>query len=574
MLKKFHFSSFKTLFSVIVVLSLVPALVIIIWTGVEHGSSLEESVRDEAFRQVETLSMVQRVISQSVYQTLMTLSILPSFTDGDYETQNMVIGDLLKKNPEFVNISTVDTRGRVRASASPNLETGIDLSQRRHIREALAGKGFVAGEFIIAYVDQEQSFPFALPLRSREGEIIGVLTAVYRLSVYRTIFDRLELPEETILGITDFQGIRIFFHPRKKTNPVGKPIKQSVWQGLQNTADSGTLVDTGSDGIRRFYAYRKIRLSPESDPYLYIVLGIPERNATRPSLSILYRNIILIAAAALLSIVISSVLGHISLGRKLKSLILTVKQIREGDLSARTGIVDSESEVGQVAEAIDNMANSLEERNFERDKAERILSEALAERETLLKEVHHRVKNNMQLILSLLHLEQQNSSSIEDFSLQLENRIMAMSTVHEMMYQSETIAEINMEDFLERLGSVTRNLYAGLVIDVQAEQLVLTLEEAVPLALIVNELLTNCAKYGKSPDGVARVNIAMGSDAGNATLTVRDHGPGFPEPREENNPTNLGMLLVSTLSEQIGGKVSFSSREGAVVELSFPLQRV
>jgi two-component sensor histidine kinase len=103
---------------------------------------------------------------------------------------------------------------------------------------------------------------------------------------------------------------------------------------------------------------------------------------------------------------------------------------------------------------------------------------------------------------------------------------------------------------------------------------VLNLEEAVPLSLIVNELLTNCAKYGKSPDGISRVTLTMSSEAGTASLCVRDRGPGFPEPREQDNPTNLGLLLVRTLSEQIGGEASFLSRDGAIVQVSFPLQRV
>ncbi|WP_319560597.1 histidine kinase dimerization/phosphoacceptor domain -containing protein [Marispirochaeta sp.] len=574
MLKNVHLSSFKVLFSAIVGVSLIPALMIIIWTGVEHGASLEESVRDEAFRQVESLSLVQLTISRSIRQTLTTLSTLDTFAEGDFESQQAILEAVLGKNPDYLNISSVDAYGIVRASASSQLEIGTDLTGRRHIRNALAGKEFVAGEYVLSYVDQVPAFPFALTLRNKNGRIIGALTAVYRLSTYRTIFERLGLPEETILGILDYQGTRIFFHPQKETNPIGKPIKESVWEGILEGGNSGTLVDIGSDGISRFYAYSKITLYGESEPYLYIVLGIPEKNAARPPRLILLRNLVLIVAAALMSIVISSFLGHLTLGRKLNKLSRTVGSIQAGDLSARTGIVDPDSEVGQVAEAIDNMANRLEERNLERDKTERVLSEALSERETLLKEVHHRVKNNMQLILSILHLEQQNSSDIEAFSLQLENRILAMSTVHEMMYQSESVSEIEMEDFLERLGSVTRNLHAGLVINVEAERMVLSLEVAVPLSLIVNELLTNSAKYGKSPDGISRVEITMTSRKGTASLSVADHGPGFPESPVQNNPSNLGMLLVSTLSEQLGGSVTISSGEGAGVTVEFPLKQV
>ena len=113
--------------------------------------------------------------------------------------------------------------------ASPGLETGTDLSDRLHIRTSIATGKFAPGEFILARMDGETAFPFTVPVRDRAGRMTGTLSVVYSLRAYATFFEQLQLPEETILGITDHNGVRIFFRPLKDTNPIGEPIRGEAW---------------------------------------------------------------------------------------------------------------------------------------------------------------------------------------------------------------------------------------------------------------------------------------------------------------------------------------------------------
>jgi len=547
-MKKVLFFSFRSIFLLIVALSLLPALGIIIWTGVEHGRSLETAVRNEAFRQIETLSLVQNTITESVRQTLTTLAGLPAFKEA---------------------ISVTNTNGVV--TASSRLQGGVDLSGRKHVREALSGKGFVAGEYVIAYVDEEPSFPFSITLRNREGNVSGALSAVYKLSAYKKVFDALELPDQTILGITDHEGNRVFFHPSKETNPVGKPVKESVWQAMKDGSESGTLYDTGSDNISRFYAYRKMRLPGGAEPYLYLVLGIPETTASAPARAILLRNIALMGLAAAIAIIISAFIGYAAIGSRLSLISRTVKSIKSGDLSSRTGISYAPLEVYQAAVAVDEMAEALEMRNIERSQHEKALTAALEERETLLKEVHHRVKNNMQLVLSIINLEKENCRDLNDFSVQVENRIRAMASVHELMYQSDSLSEIEMDGFLHQLLALSSSFYPDIAIKLHSDSWALKLERAVILALIINELITNCAKYGKGEEERVQAEILFSVEDEYLCLIVSDHGNGFPAAFNPSEGTTLGLVLVQSLTAQLGGTIIFSNDvSGSRVELRFP----
>jgi len=570
MVKRIFASSFRKLLLLIVAIALIPSLAIIIFTGIEYGSVLEQEVRAKAVRQVETLAMVQNTIMETVHHTLSTLALLPAFTEGEKSRQERILRQVLEENPEYVNITVTDTKGIVTVSAK--LEPGTDLSERNHIQRAISGEDFTAGEFIIAQVNNEAAFPFAVPIKDNTGNIIGVLSAIYRLSTYREFFRSFDLPEESFLGITDRYGIRIFFYPEKSTNPIGKPIKADVWKVIGSGDESGTMVTTGSDGISRYYAFQRIRTGEGKEPYLNIVIGIPEQSARYPATRILIRNLLLMAAVALFSMIMAAFIGYVTIGSKLLRMAKTVTDIRNGKLSARTQLEEENSEIGMVSKAIDDMAETLEQRNDERDRNEKKLSEAIEEREMLLREVHHRVKNNLQLILSIIHLEKENSRDIETFSRQIEHRIRAMSSIHEMMYQSDSLKAIDMRSFLERLSILGGYSYDNVTIKVDAKSCPLSLERAITISLITNELIINSVKYGKDANGYVSIHITFFVEAEKAMLIVSDRGSGFPDTFDPHKSTSLGMQLILTLVAQIGGEIDISNSNGAVVTILFPLE--
>src|ERR1700737_3830376 len=203
------------------------------------------------------------------------------------------------------------------------------------------------------------------------------------------------------------------------------------------------------------------------------------------------------------------------------------------------------------------------------------LEASLREKEILLREIHHRVKNNLQVISSLLRLQSahiRDPSMLEMFN-ESRNRVLSMALVHEKLYQSPDLCQV---DFSEYPHSLTALLIrssgpraAHITLKTQLEKVSLNVDVAVPLGLIINELVSNCLKHAfPRGRGEARIEFRRQQE-GRIQLTVADDGVGFPSHLDFRNTDTLGMQLVHTLSQQIGGSIELHSNEGTEFRISF-----
>jgi len=204
---------------------------------------------------------------------------------------------------------------------------------------------------------------------------------------------------------------------------------------------------------------------------------------------------------------------------------------------------------------------------------EESLVSALRERETLIREIHHRVKNNLQIISSLLNLQKPYIRDLEDLRIfeESQNRIKSMAMIHENLYQSDTLSEINMRNYLSRLVTELLSTYgaAGVVAGVDVDDLKLDIETAVPIALIINEIVTNSIKYA-FPEGSGEIGVSMKRSDGMYLLECRDTGPGLPDDFSSGSSDSLGMTLVRALVGQMDGELEAFNDGGAVFRITFP----
>ena len=217
------FSSVRGALIFIVLLSMVPVLLIIVWTGIEHGTHLEYQVTSEAIRQTEALAEIQLRITESTRQLRATVATMVSSGMASPDRLDELLASLLERNPELLNMTITDATGIVTHSAK--LDPGVDLSERRHIRNAIQLQSFSSGEYILGKIDDVPSFPFSLPIFGEDGALTAIVTCTYMLSSYQPVFEQLRLPAETVLGIIDHSGTRLFFYPQKDRNPIGQKIK-------------------------------------------------------------------------------------------------------------------------------------------------------------------------------------------------------------------------------------------------------------------------------------------------------------------------------------------------------------
>jgi len=261
--------------------------------------------------------------------------------------------------------------------------------------------------------------------------------------------------------------------------------------------------------------------------------------------------------------------SKIWLGAPLRAKNEVVGIIAVQSYTSQTAYGDEELEILKFAS--DQIGLSIE-----RKLAEIEIKASLDEKIVLLKEIHHRVKNNLQVISSLLYLQSKNLVDKEALAIFIEsqNRVRSMSLVHEKLYQSENLAKIN---FRLYIGDLIRFLFRSYRIDpsrikmtLDIEDIPLDVDSAIPCGLIINELVTNSLKYAFPNQGNGEIIVKFSSkNKDQYYLSVSDNGIGLKTYLEKPNKKTLGLQLVDTLVDQLHGKVEINGKFGSEFNISF-----
>lgn len=205
----------------------------------------------------------------------------------------------------------------------------------------------------------------------------------------------------------------------------------------------------------------------------------------------------------------------------------------------------------------------------ERQRAEEKIKESLEEKEVMLREIHHRVKNNMQIILSLLRIQSRRvmAKGTQEIFRQSQNRIRSMALIHESLYKSDDLARIDFADYISRmtthLMSIYREELGRIKIIKEVEGIYLDINKAIPCGLIISELLANCLKHAFPGKRDGQVTIRMTCDKkGKYSLIVHDNGIGMPEGMDCRETDTLGLQLVNDLILQIRGSLKLNKTHG------------
>jgi PAS domain S-box-containing protein len=216
-------------------------------------------------------------------------------------------------------------------------------------------------------------------------------------------------------------------------------------------------------------------------------------------------------------------------------------------------------------------------RDVSEDKVkERQLRDSLVEKEVLLKEVHHRVKNNLQIISSLLFLQKDAiaDAGIQDIFEESRNRIASMALIHEELYRSGDLARVDLKEYLERLApKVVQSLrgHKSIGFALNLTECRVSVDKAIPFGLIVNELLTNAVKHGLAGRDSGNIRVSVAWDEDMIRAEIEDDGAGLPEGFHPDAVKSLGMQLVVQLTRQLRGALTFGSGpQGSIFRLNFP----
>lgn len=200
---------------------------------------------------------------------------------------------------------------------------------------------------------------------------------------------------------------------------------------------------------------------------------------------------------------------------------------------------------------------------------------SLREKEQLLKEIHHRVKNNMQIISSLLNLQSETTEDVKflDLIRESRNRINSMALVHEMLYQSKNLSKIELKDYIVALSKSIYQSYhlpnttIEFIYDIE-EAIYLDIDKMIPIGLILNEIISNSMKHA-FPNKTGTITLKLSSLQNQFVLLVKDDGSGFKTNFDIEKDSHLGIQLIYMLAEQLSGKLDISNEEGVAYSLIF-----
>jgi two-component sensor histidine kinase len=254
-------------------------------------------------------------------------------------------------------------------------------------------------------------------------------------------------------------------------------------------------------------------------------------------------------------------------------LVETAKTVSERkDYTVRAS-KKSKDELGLLVDSFNEMLDQIHQH-------EEVLHASLREKDVLLKEIHHRVKNNLQVISSLLNLQ---SGAITEPAVlamfsESQNRIKSMALIHEKLYQSKDLAQI---DFTEYVRNLTNHLYRSYAVNVNliklnfdVENIHLNIDTAIPCGLLLHELVSNALKYAFPNGQKGEIGVRLFRQEGDRlVLLVKDNGVGLPKDLDVKNSKSLGLKLVHILAQQLQGDLNYHSESGTEFSLAFSSKR-
>ena len=259
-----------------------------------------------------------------------------------------------------------------------------------------------------------------------------------------------------------------------------------------------------------------------------------------------------------------------------ESLLIVVAQRERAEERLQKAHGELETRVEERTADLMRANESLLIEASQRERAEEQIRTSLREKEVLLKEINHRVKNNLQIISSLLNLQSRDihdEQALRSFQVS-QDRIRAMALVHEKLYLSEDLARIDFGEYIESLASDLRSSYGlnsqHVKLKIDVDNILLGVDTAIPCGVIVNELVANSLKHAFPEDRSGEIAISFREVDGHYSMIFKDDGVGLPEGLDISHPSSLGLTIVNAVTGQLGGTIDLSRNGGSEISITFP----
>lgn len=463
---------------------------------------------------------------------------------------------------QYAGASVVNAQGVMTCASSP-MKSIVNVNDRTWFRDVMSGDAFVVSDLVLSRWLEQWGMVTAVPLVDDQGVINGTVALFIGLDWVTRRYQRATSTDNTALALLDGKGDLISSEGENSPLKEGLPRDELIDEHLH--ARTQTFTARGRDGTWRLYA-----ISPLLDGRIFVILGTPVLAAMGPlALQVAWGVLTPLLMWALAIAVVWFGIEHLVV-RWITYLDRITSAYAAGRNSVRPErAVAAPAEIRSLGETFSRMADLISAREAE-------LRESLAQKEILVREIHHRVKNNLQLVMSLLNLHARRirDPRAEAAFAEARTRINALATLHRRLYESENLQEVDLRWFLEDLcAELRRSGLAGprdVDLTVRAPDEVIGPDIAVPLGLLVTEAITNAYKHAFEgvERGLIELEVRRDSDE-TLLLTVRDNGIGFDPNVTEIESGGLGRSLIDAFVRQLRGELEIKSEQGTVVQVRF-----
>jgi PAS domain S-box-containing protein len=370
------FGSIRTQLLLLVLISVLPALGIVLYSGLTIQNKDIQRAENDAMRVVHTLAYDHERIVESTRQLLIALARFPDVQNQDAKACNRLFAELLKENPIYANIFSATAEGMVFSNARPFKPHSI--KERKYYQDVLRTMDFSVGEYVIGVTMKQPVLHFAYPVRSAGGGFKGIIVVAFDLNRYGHLFPMGGLSPGSRLTLSDHKNKALYRHPDPESH-IGKVDNPEIIRLMTAQPNEGIFLGLGNDGIKCLYGYKRFYLKGETSPYLFLSVGIPEEQALSYARNALVVNLLLLGGALLIALVLAWFLGGQLIVQRLSRLMHAAQRLGRGDLQVRTGLNHSPDELGLLTKAFDDMAGELEGKEAQRKSAEKALRESEAQ---------------------------------------------------------------------------------------------------------------------------------------------------------------------------------------------------
>ena len=537
-------------------IALLPIAAVIVLQGMERARLDTENIRDRLIQSARTSATEEQNILASAEQLLRALSHVSDVRD-DTKKCSTILAEALRGVTYFLNIARISADGVVVCAAIPQAVGISAATNPLFLAAKSSGDKLTVGNLQQSPVVHRPVIGAMIPIYDNIGRFTGTVSVALDVHWMDYMMHSNDVPKDAVIAVFDRSGAIV------SSNNAGV-AKALFTPALKSDVHEGEWL-TGKDASGNDWSYAISALVGNS-----AYVGFAMQDKTLFGQTYLHMGIDFLLPFAMIGIAWIAI--WIATERQVTQWILYLRRIatayRSGHYSIRPQLNGAPSEFNLLADAMSDMAGAIQDRD-------KRLRDAVVMKSTLIKEIHHRVKNNLQIVMSLLSLQANRvvEPSAREALMQAQTRINALALVHRILNDIEDQTTVDVKRLLEELSQqVTEGMGDArslrIVADVTPREV--PGSAAVPIALFTVEALTNIFKhaYPDNKSGTIRVSLHP-AGPGMLKLAIADDGIGF-SPDESGR--SIGSRLLENFGRQLGGKSSVHSNveHGTTVELIFP----